>query len=48
MQRFRKRRRFFACRRELAAELTQLIMDKVQPKVGETVAGAAEETEDES
>ena len=33
---------------ELAAELTQLIMDKVQPKVGETVAGAAEETEDES
>jgi recombination protein RecA len=31
---------------ELAAELTQLIMDKVQPKVGETVAGGGKESED--
>jgi recombination protein RecA len=31
---------------ELADELTKLIMDKVQPKVGETVAGGAEESEE--
>ena len=29
---------------KLAAELTQLIMDKVQPKAGEPVTGSSEET----